>query len=102
MIPAHEVLARIQALPATEQRLAVVTLQRMIEARRAEQPAQRMDPVTMAHAVGLEPDPWQLEVLQSPADRLTRTRARPTAMVKGAGPGRGRPTIPPSIVLGQP
>lgn len=78
MIPAREVVARIQALPTTEQRVAVATLQRMIQARRAERPARRMDPVTMAHAVGLEPDPWQIEVLQSPADRLLLNCARQT------------------------
>jgi hypothetical protein len=35
-----------------------------------------LDPVILAHQVGLEPDPWQAEVLRSPAPRQLLNASR--------------------------
>ncbi len=56
---------RILALPGAEQRRAVQFFQRLVEQRRAELGPPPSSPVEMARAIGLDPDPWQVEVLET-------------------------------------
>ena len=78
MILPREIVERIRALPETEQQHAVVVLRSLVASRRAVQPPRVLDPAAMAGVAGLEPDPWQLEVLRSTADRLLLNCSRQT------------------------
>ena len=67
---AQRVANRILALPAAEQRQAVVYFKRLVEDRRNELGPAPIDAVKMVRDFGLEPDPWQADVLHSTAPRI--------------------------------
>jgi hypothetical protein len=51
-------------------RREVAALARRVEARRAAGSVEVLDPVALARACAIEPDPWQADVLRSTAPRL--------------------------------
>ena len=71
-------IERIQALPEAQQRLAAHQFQRLVEERRAQLGPPPMDRLALAEKAGLQPDPWQTQVLQSSAPRLLLNCARQT------------------------
>lgn len=73
-----ELASRILALPRHEQHLALRYFHRLVEERRALLPPKPIDPVELARRVGLDPDPWQVQVLRSSARRILLNCARQT------------------------
>ena len=75
---AQRVAGRILALPGAEQRRAVEYFKRLVEERRAELGPPPVDAVTMARDSGLEPDPWQVDLLSSTSPRILLNCSRQT------------------------
>ena len=75
---AHRVANRILALPGAEQRRAVAYFKRLVDERRAELGPPPVDAVTMARDVGLDPDPWQTDLLRSASARILLNCSRQT------------------------
>ncbi len=65
-----ELLQRLSALPAEDQRQAVAHFRTFLTERERTRPPAALDPVALAHRVGLEPDSWQLDVLRSQSPRI--------------------------------
>ena len=61
---------RILGLPAREQELAIGYFRTLVEERRIAIKSRGLAPVELARQAGLEPDPWQRDVLCSTSSRL--------------------------------
>jgi Terminase large subunit, T4likevirus-type, N-terminal len=75
---AHRVVDRILALPGADQRRAVAYFKHLVEERRAELGPAPLDAVELARNVGLDPDPWQVDLLRSSATRILLNCSRQT------------------------
>ncbi len=65
MLNPRLIAREILRLPSQERRLATAAFVELVEKRRAESPPKRQTAVEMAEAVGLSPDPWQRQMLES-------------------------------------
>lgn len=61
---------RILALPGEQRRLAIEQLQGLVSIRRTEIGPKPLSALELALQVGIQPDPWQTEVLTSDARRI--------------------------------
>lgn len=67
---------RILALPGAQQQRALLLLQRLIEERRAILGPPLLSPLEVARSIGIDPDPWQRDVLETNASRILLNCAR--------------------------
>lgn len=70
MTPRTDIAERILALPLHERKLAVGYFRHLVEQQRAAMGPTPISCVEMARSMGLEPDPWQVDVLESQASRI--------------------------------
>ncbi len=77
-LAAQRVASRILALPSAEQTRAITYFKNLVEERRAELGPLPIDAVTMARNFGLDPDPWQVDLLRSTSARILLNCSRQT------------------------
>ncbi len=70
MTDPREIARQILRLPSHERRIATAAFVRLVEKRRQETPPRRQSAVELAEAVGLVPDPWQRQMLESVSGRI--------------------------------